>query len=148
MTLSRLMTFSFLALAGCGSATMPSPDFVDVAISSDRSVVNQASPAEITVSIINRTTVAFPVYHSDCIPIFDVLDANGNVIGPGNARVCNLDLRAPVYVQPNETLALHDTWDGSGSSAALESGTFLVRARVVVAGATRFSEPIPIVVVR
>ena len=147
MSFSRLLTFSFLALAGCGSATMPSPDHVDVEISSDRSIVNEASPAEITVSIINRSTVAFPVHDSDCVPIFDVLDEHNNVIGPWSGGACHLVARAPRYVQPNETLQLHGTWDGSGSSAALEAGTFRVRARVVIAGAMRFSTPISIEVI-
>lgn len=136
--LRRLLIISGLSvLSACGSPTDAGSGLL-VTLGVDRTVIDTANPATITVTVVNvgaRAIQTAPPENYGCIRPFVVVDsAQQTVALPG--RFCSLALYAPVELAPGDSLVIHDQWaadksDGTGSGATpVTPGHYRIMARI------------------
>lgn len=152
--MSRLLVALALCplLASCMSITEGSRS-VAVNLSVDRAVVSQATPAAITITMVNYGATAIEVADPRsyaCMPPYEVAGASGRSIQlPG--RVCDLISFANVLLAPGDTLTVRDSWSGDQANGAFGSvpappGEYRLSARLVGQGGFITSAPIDVLV--
>ena len=153
-----LMTVSAaacLALAACHWMTDPSQS-IDVSISSDRDVVSRATPATISVTMVNRGSsdveVADPRTYG-CMPPFEVEENSGRKVQLPSV-ICALPGFGPYLLKSGSTLTVQGRWaadraDGNGITdvAPVAPGEYRLTARVVGAKRVLTSPPVVVTVV-
>jgi hypothetical protein len=126
-----------LTLGACKSLTDANRAIV-VNLSVDRAVVSPATPAAVTVTMVNYGAKTIEVAHPDsygCVPPFEVADASGRTVQlPG--RLCAMPAYAPVKLAPGDSLMIRSRWsaeqaDSAGKTVPVSPGDYRLSARVV-----------------
>lgn len=139
MRRSLLTIGACLALA-CGDSTAPESGVALTGAISTPAIQARQSVA-ITLAIRNNGSEEVSVNLSDCSRPFDVLNAQGAVVGPGSVQVCTLALVAPTRIPAGGSVTYETTWDGDASGIGpaderiyLAPGKYFIRPRVQIAG--------------
>jgi hypothetical protein len=134
-----LVAASFL-LMGCGDLTVGESGLVVVATPTPENI-KAGSSMTIGIQVTNTTAEPVDLAISQCVPLFEILDWQGRVVGPMESRICTLDIKPPVRVEPNTSVDAQDLWTGesretqpTGDPIYLPPGTYLLRPRVMVVG--------------
>jgi hypothetical protein len=152
----KLLSLSVACLlAGCLDTTSPKDAVVVTGVASTASI-RAEQPVSITLTIHNRGDEAIQLAIDECIPPYEILNARGEVVGPG-PRVCTLALYAPTVVPPGSSTTYTTTWAGEALSGDpsvtrpfLGPGDYTIRPRVRVdaeGGGFVYGNSIPISVI-
>jgi hypothetical protein len=123
-------------LASCMSITDANRAIV-VNLSVDRSVVSPATPAAVTVTMVNYGAKTIEVAHPNsygCVPPFEVADASGRAVQlPG--RLCAMPAFVPVKLAPGDSLTIRSRWSADQADSAYQPvpvppGAYRLSARV------------------
>lgn len=141
-----------LTLGACSSLTDANSAIV-VNLSVDRAVVSQATPATVTVTMVNygakSIEVADPRSYA-CMPPFEVADASGRPVQlPG--RFCLAIAYGQVTLAPGDSLTIRDRWSGERADTAsrpvfVSPGEYRLSARVVGRDGIITSPPVSLLV--
>ena len=152
--MSRLpFALALCSMLGACSSVTDANRAVVVNLSSDRSVVNQATPATITITMVNYGPTAIEVAEPasyECMPPFEVTNASGSSIQlPG--RACFAIPHGNVSVAPGDSLVIRDRWSGDQAGSASNpmpapAGTYRLAARLVAKDRIITSPPINLLV--
>ena len=125
-------------LVGCLDNTSPK-DSVLVTGTTSVTSIRAGQTMSVNLTIHNRGDDAISLHLDPCAPPYEVLNQNGEVVGPGG-RVCALSLTAPVVVPAGGSTQYTTSWygDSLGIGAAdgfnyLSPGSYSIRPRVLVA---------------
>lgn len=124
-----------VAALGCADPLDPSR-LVDVSVTTDRNVVSATQPVQVTVTVVNRSSVLVKTGapESYCYPpAFVVLDATLRERKP-TPRVCLAIAYLPKTLLPGESIVIHDRWSGetadsNGNLIRLSPGKYFLKGR-------------------
>ena len=139
-------------LASCMSITEGGRS-VAVNLSVDRAAVSPATPAAITITMMNYGAAAIEVADPDsyaCMPPFEVANASGRAIQLPE-RACSAIPNRYVTLASGDTLTIRDSWSGeqaSGTAGAVPAppGAYRLSARLIGRDGVITSPPIDVVV--
>jgi hypothetical protein len=141
-------------LAGCLDGTSPTDTLLVTGATSATSI-RAAQSVSINLTIYNRGDDAAILAIDQCFPPFDILNEQGDVVGPG-PRVCSLSLTSPILVAAGGSATYTTTWAGESSEVQpadgpvyLDPGKYTIRPRVSLAGEDGgliYGNPIPITI--
>lgn len=136
----KLLLGACVLSMACGDLTVGESDLI-VAATPAPAAIKAGSSMAIGVRVTNTGGEAVELAISGCVALFEILDWQGRVVGPTTSRVCTLDFKAPVRVEPNASIDAEDLWTGestasqpTGAPIYLEPGTYLLRPRVMLVG--------------
>lgn len=138
--MKKLISFAGACLlVGCLGTTEPKAAVLVLATATPTSIHAQETVA-IDLNIFNNGTKAVQVALDNCTPPYEVITANGTVVGPG-ARLCTLDIKAPVTIEPQASVQFSTSWEGDSAGPGpgdqrvyLKPGSYSIRPRVNVLG--------------
>lgn len=123
----------------CGDSTAPDSGVVLTGAISMQAIQARQS-VSITLTIRNYGPEEASVNLSDCSRPFEVLTAQGVVVGPAAVQVCTLALVAPTRVPAGGSVTYETTWDGDASGIGpaderiyLKPGAYFIRPRIQMA---------------
>jgi hypothetical protein len=125
-----------LAAVGCNAITS-SGDRVVLATSINPSAFASGDTTLIGVTINNIALTTATIEAVTCETLFEVFDAQGNVVGPGPIDDCGT-LALPASIQSGQAFTLAAAWTGTatGSTAAnptyLAPGTYRIRGKATI----------------
>jgi hypothetical protein len=129
------LAIGLLALAGCNSPTQLAGG-VELSISVERAEFRAGQTNLVTVTARNGGDRAVKIYGNNCPPVYVVIDANENIVGPrALGALCTLALKV-VTLEPGGTYDFRHNWPGDGagrrdaSAGLLTPGAYKLRAIV------------------
>lgn len=130
----RPLIFAALLAGACDSSTVPE-DHLELHVAVDPAVVSAATPATVTVTVVNVSDRSVTVPLRDCPQQFEVLSLEDDVVGREPVG-CRLEGRLPVTLAPDEEWRATFEWRGSGfggdpsqlNFVRLPAGPYKVRA--------------------
>jgi hypothetical protein len=154
MRVARLVVL--LVLASCADPISIEKQLVATAtVSPD--VIQVGEPATVTITVKNVSGRTHDVGQSECPPAFEILEADGTVLGPIR-MLCNAVGRPPRKLASGEVFTRTYTWRGEREYAwrgerslvsaheYLAKGTYLIRPWIGVRGGALPAEAVPIVI--
>ena len=145
------MRMTFLAVAvpllALGACRPPSdPEKLTISIAVDPSTFRTGTEATVSVTVTNRGDRPVLAEAHPCPDPFVVTTLAGVVVGPGN-RICLSIGSPPVEIPAGAQRTYSLRWNGNAPGASATSNTllppgdYLLRARVMVGGRIRGSDP-------
>lgn len=128
-----------IALAACGDPFNPIDHLrVEALVSS--TTVSPTDPITIGVKLTNVSSRTIEANNGTCPPLFDVVAATGEVVGPHRRTLVCAAILTTVKLSPGESHTIEFKWDGGGESGVLPAGNYAIRANY----AGKLSEESPI----
>ena len=132
----KLLLLGAVLAIGCGDPA--SPDDFRVTVAPVPATIQAGQTMQLEVDIYNGSDEGRYLAMSPCYPPFEILDASGQVVGPG-PQACALSLTTPLWIEPNTSVEATYVWAGessgttpSGSPIYLAPGAYQVRPFVEV----------------